>query len=77
MRLFPVSATKRLPSGAIASADGVLKEACASDAVGESFVAAGERRDVSIGRDLANAIALARVSNINRSVLRDRNTKWI
>ena len=77
MRLFPVSATKRLPSGPSASPEGVLKDAAAPAAIGESFAAAGKRGDVSIRRDLSNAITLTGISDINCSVAPDCNTKWI
>src|SRR6185369_781022 len=43
----------------------------------KSFAAAGECRDVSVRRKLANAITLARISDVDRSVYSDRNTKRI
>ena len=77
MRLFPVSATKRSPLGPSARAEGVLKDAADPTPSANPSLTTGQRRDVSIGRNLANAITLASVSNINSSVFGDRNTKGI
>src|SRR6185369_8895349 len=54
-----------------------VERRCCSGAVCKSFAAARECSDVSVKRELANAITLPRVGDVDRSVSSNRNSKRI